>query len=111
MFISAFLSAENTEGGKRNLEYTFTFRTGHIIPKNGALIIEFPDIFVDLGSMNIECSLGNFILDDPKNASYCRHSAGQKIDIILKDTDLNSDLEYKVVVSGITNPNVEAAGA
>lgn len=96
--------ADTSYGGENNVKFTIKIITGHMIPSDGALTIEFPEEYdINLYEPGVTCSFA-FSANIP-NPTICRIGSRTKIDIYLNGLVIDKVMEYSVLIYQTTTPN------
>ncbi|KAL4462643.1 hypothetical protein ABPG74_000473 [Tetrahymena malaccensis] len=108
LFQSAIVEASSQTGGETNVQYTYQFQLGHIIPANGAISIDFPAELYDnpkQASEPLKCKLQGDVFTE-FNQSVCKFVAPNRLVVALTNTQLLPNSIYKVIVDELFNPSI-----
>ena len=85
-------------GGKNNVTYEITIKTGHAIPNEGYLKINVPEIYGKLSVLGVGCLLEGF-----GENTECNVNAND-IEVYFNGDAFNETFTYKIYLTGMNNP-------
>ena len=106
LFNFGVLSVSSLNGGEIGVTYTFSLITNHYIPVDGAISITIPSAYGNMVSNGVTCSLLNF----NKTSAYCLILTPSRVDVYLNGSELSQTSSYKIVLTGLQNPNEDSSG-
>lgn len=106
LFSFGVLSVSSLNGGEIGVTYTFSLITNHYVPVNGAISITIPSSYGNMVANGVTCSLSGF----KSSNIYCLIQTASRVDIYLNGTEISTTSSYKVILSGLQNPNEDSSG-
>lgn len=91
--------------GGDSATYTFGFQLNSYLPENGKVSLFFPWVFPNLFSTNSSCYLDSASRKYAGVDTYCKIINYYQLVLVPNGVLLSPNIEYKLVVTNISNPN------
>ena len=91
--------------GGDSATYTFGFQLNSYLPENGKISLFFPWVFPNLFSTNSSCYLDSISKKYAGVDTYCKIINYYQLVVVPNGVLLSKNIEYKLVVTNISNPN------
>jgi hypothetical protein len=103
---SIITSIDSIYGGDSDINYYFSFQLNSYLPESGKISIFFPSIYSSLFTLNSKCFLRSDSQVLAGSQAYCSIINNYQLVIVPNGVLLSQTLPYYVIVTSITNPNL-----
>lgn len=100
-------SIDSIYGGDSGINYYFSFQLNSYLPESGKISIIFPSIYLSLFTVTSSCYLRSDSQQAIGNQAYCQIINNYQLVIVPNGVLLSSTIPYYLIVTNITNPNVD----
>ena len=104
---SIITSVDSIYGGDSGINYYFSFQLNSYLPESGKISIVFPSIYLSLFTVSSSCYLRSDSQQAIGSQAYCQIINNYQLVIVPNGVLLSSTLPYYLIVTNITNPNVD----
>lgn len=92
--------SDDTVGSNNGATYQIDFITGHNVPYMGAVSLYLPTNYIsNFKELGTTCSLYGF-----SEKAFCKIIGENRVDIRMNGDVLKSNLEYRLILKGMSNP-------